>query len=71
MQKSKEINLILTEDGDLEPNAELKRVIIEAQLDTALKGNSEMLKWLGKQYLNQTDKGDTNEYENKPLPFID
>ena len=59
MQKSKEINLILTEDGDLEPNAELKRVIIEAQLDTALKGNSEMLKWLGKQYLNQTDKGDS------------
>ena len=29
-----------------------------------------MLKWLGKQYLGQTESGE-NEYDNKPLPFID
>ena len=36
-----------------------------------MNGNAEMLKWLGKQYLGQTDKAEANEYDNKPLPFID
>ena len=30
-----------------------------------------MLKWLGKQYLGQSDKGDIDEYKDKPLPFMD
>jgi len=36
-----------------------------------MNGNADMLKWLGKQYLGQTDKAEANEYDNKPLPFID
>ncbi len=70
MTKSKIINLTLTDEGDLEPTPELKKTIIEAQIDSALKGNVNMLKWLGVQYLGQTESGE-NEYDNKPLPFID
>jgi len=70
MTKQKEINLTLDDSGNLEPTPELKKVIIEAQIDSALNGDINMLKWLGKQYLGQTDSGE-NEYENKPLPFID
>jgi hypothetical protein len=70
MTKQKEINLTLDDLGNLEPTPELKKVIIEAQIDSALNGDINMLKWLGKQYLGQTESGE-NEYDNKPLPFID
>jgi AraC-like DNA-binding protein len=32
----------------------------KAQMDTALAGNATMLVWLGKQYLDQSDKQDLN-----------
>ena len=36
--------------------ANLKKRLRKAQLDAALKGNSTMLVWLGKQMLDQTDR---------------
>lgn len=59
-----------TEDG-IKPNKKLKEALITSQFQLAMNGNAEMLKWLGKQYLGQTDKAEANEYDNKPLPFID
>ena len=70
MTKQKEINLTLDDSRNLEPTPELKKVIIEAQIDSALNGDINMLKWLGKQYLGQTESGE-NEYDNNTLPFID
>tara|TARA_R110000824_G_scaffold129058_1_gene290230 strand:+ start:2592 stop:2807 length:216 start_codon:yes stop_codon:yes gene_type:complete len=71
MTKEKTVELTLDRDGELDPSPELKKLIIEAQIETALNGNTEMLKWLGKQYLGQSDKADANGFDNKPLPFID
>ena len=36
--------------------ADLKKRLRKAQLDTAMKGNSTMLIWLGKQMLGQVDR---------------
>ena len=59
-----------TEDG-IKPNKKLKEALITSQFQLAMNGNDEMLKWLGKQYFGQSDKAEANEYDNKPLPFID
>ncbi len=59
-----------TEDG-IKPNKKLKEALITSQFQLAMNGNADMLKWLGKQYLGQSDKTEANEYDNKPLPFID
>lgn len=45
-----------------EANADIRDDILrEAQLELAYNGNQSMLSWLGKQYLNQRDKIDTDE----------
>ena len=49
-----DFNILRNEDGSISPNKPLQEAIIEAQFKTAMNGNSEMLKWLGQQYLNQS-----------------
>ena len=47
-------------------NSKLK--LSEAQFQYALKGNASLLIWLGKQYLGQTDKQETeNTKPQKPI----
>lgn len=46
----------------------LKQSLRQAQIQTALSGNATLLIWLGKQYLNQTENGASND-ENQPLPW--
>jgi len=64
-------DIIETESGGFEMSRAMKSRLLQMQLNTAMAGSTEMLKWLGKQYLGQSDKSEANEYDNKPLPFID
>lgn len=48
----------------------LKLSLRQAQLRTALEGNVTMLIWLGKQILQQTESGASND-EVRPLPWSD
>ncbi len=64
-------DILELEGGGFKLSKGVKAKLLEMQMNTAMKGNAEMLKWLGKQYLGQTDKAETNEYANKPLPFND
>jgi hypothetical protein len=51
--------------------AKTKARVRQAQLDSALNGDRTMLIWLGKQMLSQSDTGERNDDNNKPLPFLD
>ena len=42
----------------LKGRTDLKKRLRKAQIDSALSGNSTMLIWLGKQYLEQTEKSE-------------
>jgi hypothetical protein len=42
-----------------EAKEEGKQAILMGQYNLAMKGNADMLKWLGKQYVKQADKVDT------------
>ena len=42
--------------------------LLKKQYDVAMQGNVSMLIWLGKQYLNQSDKA--SEEENKPSEIL-
>ncbi len=42
----------------------------KAQMDTALAGNATMLVWLGKQYLDQSDKQDLNVSGNVGIEVV-
>lgn len=44
-----------------------KRGLRKKQYEQAMSGNSTMLIWLGKQWLNQTDKREITGDENKPI----
>ena len=70
-KKVDDIYYIEATDDGIKPNKKLKEALITSQFQLAMNGNADMLKWLGKQYLGQTDKAEANEYDNKPLPFID
>jgi hypothetical protein len=49
-----------------------KELLRKKQFDLALKGNNGMLVWLGKQYLNQSEKQeiDHNIEQKPPIEFI-
>ena len=56
----------------LKGRTDLKKRLRKAQIDSALGGNSTMLIWLGKQYLEQTEKSEV-EWSNpiSGVEFID
>ena len=56
----------------LKGRTDLKKRLRKAQIDAALGGNSTMLIWLGKQYLEQTEKSEV-EWSNPVtgVEFID
>ncbi len=64
-----EFNILRNEDGSISPNKPLQEAIIEAQFKTAMNGNSEMLKWLGQQYLNQSVNKLEATNDSCPLVF--
>ena len=49
--------------------ANLEKRLRKAQLDAALKGNSTMLVWLGKQMLDQTDRQEIEHI--RPIDEVD
>ena len=56
----------------LKGRTDLKKRLRKAQIDSALSGNSTMLIWLGKQYLEQTEKSEV-EWTNpvSGVEFVD
>ena len=56
----------------LKGRTDLKKRLRKAQIDAALGGNSTMLIWLGKQYLEQTEKSEV-EWTNpvSGIEFVD
>ena len=56
----------------LKGRIDLKKRLRKAQIDSALGGNSTMLIWLGKQYLEQTEKSEV-EWSNpvSGIEFVD
>lgn len=49
--------------------ADLKIKLRKAQIDSALSGNATLLIWLGKQYLDQSDKQEVSL--NKPIENVE
>ena len=49
--------------------ADLKKKLRKAQIDSALSGNATLLIWLGKQYLDQSDKQEVSL--NKPIENVE
>jgi len=59
-------------DGGFKMSKSMKAKLLETQMNTALNGSSEMLKWLGKNYLGQQEpKKDESSNESKPLIFCE
>tara|TARA_R100001443_G_C3348278_1_gene176198 strand:+ start:59 stop:370 length:312 start_codon:yes stop_codon:yes gene_type:complete len=49
--------------------ADLKKKLRKAQIDSALSGNATLLIWLGKQYLDQSDKQEVSL--SKPIENVE
>ena len=52
-------------------NKKKKKALEEKQYEVAMEGNVQMLIWLGKQHLGQTDKPVDNSFWDRPIDGID